>query len=935
MASNSEGGTRKLAAIMFTDVKDFSKKMGENEIAAMEVLKIHDDMMREIVAKYNGVVIKSLGDSFMVDFSSAVNAVRCAIEVQERFWEYNKDKTEFNKIQVRIGIHLGDVINVGNDIYGDGVNIAARIEAITEPNRISVSAEIYNQVKNKMPIRAYNMGATDLKNISEPVEVYQLLLDSIPELSEPSESAKQIPTRRRADAISAQEAEEATRVEEAKQKIDDEQQREQAEKQARANEFYVKAQEAFHAGDLDRAEEELKEIYRVVQIHYEAQMLLLQIEEKRAQLEEETRRRRVREEKQRKEEERKQKIQNALELALKHVDVEQYQEALSALQEVYALEPNNEQAKRIEKQVQLAEDARQERLRQEALAEEERQREEAAKLERQRSEELAKAAVEKAALRREAEQKPRSKRVFIIAGAVILVVVVAAVILLTRGSLKKPGTIAIFPFSASQTEQSSLGDALSVMVANNIARDPGMTVLDPSSAGSFATNSSAFNAQVQSLGLTHVVQGSVSVSGNTVALRTQLIQLADGKTIAESSLQGDLLDVGNLASQASAAILKSLDVEVTPRAVNQLTGSTEALTQYLNGFTLFTRGTAESVNKSIPYLQAALRADSVFPAAKAVLSDALLQQYEMQGERDKLALAQATDLAKEAVRLNPNSARAHLSLAEAFRYSQQFVNARNEITASLAIRSNNAACIRELTLLSLMQGNTDEALQYAQTAQKIDPQNYKSALVKGIVQLFKDQFEDAGRLFDQATALGGPDSLVTVNYKFRAWIGLDQEDRIITYCQQMINRADDRGKALLYYWIGRAYSLKGKYNESITNFDQGIQIADRVSTQDPRDASSLASFALLNARRGKSPKIAIQAIDRIMSFDSTSAAIRYWHARVHAIQNDKAGAISELGKAVAIEYSFPSILDPDFLSIWHEPQFGSTIVRNTGSGNAR
>ncbi len=198
-------------------------------------------------------------------------------------------------------------------------------------------------------------------------------------------------------------------------------------------------------------------------------------------------------------------------------------------------------------------------------------------------------------------------------------------------------------------------------------------------------------------------------------------------------------------------------------------------------------------------------------------------------------------------------------------------------------------------------------------------------MVKGVVQLFKDQFEEAARLFDEATALGGPDSLITVNYKSRAWIGLDQEDRIAAYCQQMMDRVDDRGKILLCYWIGRAYSLRGKLNESIANFDQGIQLAERLSTQDPKDFTSLAYFALLNARRAKSPKLAVQAIDRIMSFDSTSAMTRYWHAKVHAIQSDRAGALSELGKAVAIEYSFPDILDPDFLSVWHEPQFTATI----------
>ncbi len=320
MASNPEGGTRKLAAIMFTDVRDFSKKMSENEIAAMEILKVHDGLVREVVLKFGGTIIKSLGDSFMVDFSSAVNAVHCAIEAQEQFWNYNQGKSEFDRIQIRVGIHLGDVITVGNDIYGDGVNIAARIESITEPTRICVSADIYNQVKNKMPIRAFSIGSIELKNIAEPVEVFELLIDSIPEFSEPSETAKLVQSRGRAELLSSQEEEEADRVEAAKRKVDEDRQREEAEKQARADARFVKAEEYFRAGELDKAEEEIHEIFKIVQMHYEAQMLVLQIEEQRARSEEENRRQRVREEKKRKEEERQQRIQQHVDHAIQYVE---------------------------------------------------------------------------------------------------------------------------------------------------------------------------------------------------------------------------------------------------------------------------------------------------------------------------------------------------------------------------------------------------------------------------------------------------------------------------------------------------------------------------------------------------------------------------------------------------------------------------------------
>jgi len=928
MASNSEGETRKLAAIMFTDVKDFSKKMGENEIAAMDVLRIHDEAMKEIVAKHNGVVIKSLGDSFMVDFSSAVNAVRCAIEAQERFHQHNIDKVEFEKIQIRIGIHLGDVMNIGNDLYGDGVNIAARIEAITEPNRICVSAEIYGQVKNKMPIRAYNMGSIDLKNIAEPVEVYELLLDSIPGLSEPSETAQSFPTRRKADIISAQVQEEATQVEAAKNKLNEAEDRENAERQARAGEHYAKAEEYFRAGDLAKAEEEIKEIYKIVQIHYEAQMLILQIEEQRAVRDEEERRRRVREEKQRKEEERKQKIQKCLDVALGFVEKEQYQDALNALQEVYTLEPNNEQAKRIEKQVQFAEEARLERQRLEALAEEERAKEEAAQLQRQKAEEQAKVTLEKvAAARKEQDKTPKIKLYVGIGAAVVLVIAIAVTYLLTRGSLKKPGTIAVLTLTTNRSDQSYIGEALSAFIAGEAARTPNAKFIDPVSARAFGSDVSSVQAQAAALGITHVLHGSVSVNGPMVSLQVQLNEIGEEKPVWESSAQAGILDLNTLASQTGTALLKALDVESTPHAAAQPGGNAEAFDLYLRGYALSLQSTPAALQHALVLFRDAVRLDSTLVPAKLALSAALLTEYQQEGKRDESALTSALLLAEEARRSNPDNAAVHAILAEAYRYKQQFVKAREEVNAGLAIQPGNARCLRELALQSLIQGNLDEALKEADEALKIDPLNYTSQSVKGIVQLYREQYEDASRLFDHASELGGPDSLLTVKYKFRVWLKLEQAVRVIAFCDQKLPQADDRTKLLLYYWKGRAFSLTGKLEDSKGSFDQGLLLADQVTTKDPKDVMSLALYGLLEARRAKNPKAAVQKVERAVMLDSTSAKLHYYKARVHAIQRDNANAISELAKAVSLQYNFSDILDPDFLSVWAEPGFKAAMTK--------
>ncbi|HTY38522.1 MAG TPA: adenylate/guanylate cyclase domain-containing protein [Bacteroidota bacterium] len=930
MASNSDGGVRKLAAIMFTDVKDFSKKMGENEVAAMEVLKIHDDAMREIIARNAGVVIKSLGDSFMVDFSSAVNAVRCAIEVQEQFHKHNIDKVEFEKIQVRIGIHLGDVMTIGNDLYGDGVNIAARIEAITEANRICVSAEIYNQVKNKMPIRAYSMGSIDLKNIAEPVDVYELLLDSVPGLGEPSESAKSHPTRRKADQIAAQEEEEAQRVETAKQRVNEEEERENAEKLARANEHYAKAEEYFKSGELTKAEDEIKEIYKIVQIHYEAQMLILQIEEQRAVRDEEERRRRVKEEKQRKEDERKQRIQNVLDIALAFVEKEQYQDALTALQEVYTLEPNNEQAKRIEKQVQFAEEARLERQRLESQAEEERVREESAKAERLRAEEIARATQEKVlAARKEQQRAPKIKLYIAIAVVLVLVVGAAAVFLLTRGSLKKPGTIAILPFTTAQSADSYAGEALALFINNEMSKAPGVALIDPVSAHAYGANTVLLNSQASTLGVTHVMRGTVALEGTSITAKIQLSEIGEEKVLWETNVQGPIVDLNSLASQASSALFKFMDMEVATHAPGRTTQSPEAFTMYLRGLVTSLQATQNANLQSRMYLENALRLDSAFAPASFALAKVLLDGYQLSGKNDSALLNNAASLIQENVKADPTSATAHAYLARAFRYKGLFDRARTEVAAGLAAQPNNAACFRESALLSLIQGNPDDAVALAESALKFDPMHYRSHEVKGLVEIFKEQNEDAAKQFEQASRLSGPevDSLLTVTYKFRVWISIDQEDQILPFCQQLLERSDDRGKIFLYYLMGRAYSLKGKLKESSASLEQGCTLAEQVVDKDRRDAASYATYALLEARLAKNPKKAVQLAEQAVVLDSTSARMHYWKARVHAIQRDIPGAVRELSKAISLQYSFPEILDADFLSIWQDPQFKSVIAR--------
>src|SRR4029453_11168277 len=142
---------RRLAAILAADVVGFSRLMGADESGTMAALKVRrKDVLDPLVAKYHGRIFKTTGDGVLIEFASAVNAVQCAVELQQGMAVANSGKPEDRHIVLRIGVNLGDVMVEGSDLYGDGVNIAARLESIANPGGILVSGTAYDHLKNKI-----------------------------------------------------------------------------------------------------------------------------------------------------------------------------------------------------------------------------------------------------------------------------------------------------------------------------------------------------------------------------------------------------------------------------------------------------------------------------------------------------------------------------------------------------------------------------------------------------------------------------------------------------------------------------------------------------------------------------------------------------------------------------------------------------------------
>src|SRR5580658_353653 len=169
-------GTRKIAAILVADVVGYSRLAGTDEDRTLSRLRgLRSDLIDPAIDAHHGRIVKRTGDGSLIEFRSVVGAVRCAIEVQQGLIERNAGLPPERRIEFRVGIHLGDVVEEADgDLMGDGVNIAARLESIAKPGGICLSEDAYRQVSGRLDMEVTDLGPTKLKNIEKPIRVYSL-----------------------------------------------------------------------------------------------------------------------------------------------------------------------------------------------------------------------------------------------------------------------------------------------------------------------------------------------------------------------------------------------------------------------------------------------------------------------------------------------------------------------------------------------------------------------------------------------------------------------------------------------------------------------------------------------------------------------------------------------------------------------------------------
>jgi adenylate cyclase len=189
---------RKLAAILCADVYGFSRLMGENEEATLRTLTSHRKLIDAQIELHHGRFVNSAGDSVLAEFASVVEAVNCAVDIQTGLKAENESIPPERRMEFRIGVNLGDVMVEGAQIYGDGVNVAARLESLAEPGGICVSNTVHDQVSTKLALKYADLGDQAVKNIANPVRAYRVLLNGT--AAAPRATGK-IPLRYRRDRL--------------------------------------------------------------------------------------------------------------------------------------------------------------------------------------------------------------------------------------------------------------------------------------------------------------------------------------------------------------------------------------------------------------------------------------------------------------------------------------------------------------------------------------------------------------------------------------------------------------------------------------------------------------------------------------------------------------------------------------------------------------
>jgi class 3 adenylate cyclase/TolB-like protein/cytochrome c-type biogenesis protein CcmH/NrfG len=966
-----ESTSRKLAAIMFSDIVGFSSKLSENELHALDLLKTYETLIRVLTAKYDGKVMRLFGDFIMVDFASAVNAVKCAIELQKRFWFFGRDKEVVDRIEVRVGIHLGDVILRGTDIVGEGVTTASRIELITAPNRICISGDIFHQVKNKIPLQTFALGPLTLKDVPHPIEIYEILMESIPALAVPSDIAKELAEHKKPMQFVGQESEdnqEAQRVEEVRKKVQGEQnkieeehnkisaQYEKAEKLLAAGklkeaEISLQQISSLHAkqtapaepkltendriaaqhltaakkflalGKLDTAEAEVNEIFHLFPLHAGAHQLTMQIEEAHFRLEEQTRAQQAEATKGFISDEERQ-VAGLLAEARSLLQQEQFQDAIFKLHDLFLLDPNHTAGRRLEEMIRQMQQEKDELQLVEAEQQEEQKRvRQLTEIQHKHEDRRLR---HQLALQ-QVEHAKRTKRTQLTIIAVVLVI--AAVIGIPRiidWAYPKSTTLAVVHFSSDMSAPDAPSElsALPLLLSDVFSRCDNLIVIAPSSSLLYAVKTSSPQKIAAALGADYILSGTTQENRGQYSIAIKLFSVSEKQTIYTGTVEGTISQFDAIQQTIVKEILNKMDIRADVPSIEPVSQSTSSYLSFLRGLAEYSNPGSNNSQAAQQQFEQAVRENSSNTQAESYLAYIALQKFH---QSDNPAdLQHATAWAEEALKNNPTNGLAYYVQASAKRLSQRFENVIPLLERSIALSPQNADCYRELALSTIIGGKYDDAIKFGGQAMLHDPQNADSYITFGIAQQFNKNYAEAIEAYKHAITLGADDSLIHVQYLMSASLAANKQEDVERFCQKILRTSPNDFR--YYYWMGRAYQSAVKISDAQRWLEDGLNVAQKHLERDPSNALAHAYCGLIYSRLGKFPDGEAE-LNKALAIDSTSATILFCTADIYSIQRNKTKAIATLQSALKRQYDFSAILNPDFAQIAGDGDFLAVINR--------
>jgi len=877
------GGKRKLAAIMFTDIMGFSRKMGANEAAAMELLKFHNTTMEYLAVKHGGTVIKSIGDSFMVDFSSAVNAVRCAIDAQETFWKYNQGKSELDQVQIRIGIHIGDVITLGNDIFGDGVNIASRIEAITVPGRICISQDVYNQIKNKMSITAVSAGSVQLKNIDEPIEVYEILIDTIPELAKPSPLVQEALSKKEQEERARREAEEAEIAAALKKKMEEE---------------------------LHKKEEEIRKRRE------EEERRRREEEERRRRFEEEERKRMEEEERQRREEEERQKVRKALKAAEKHLARNEFAKALENVQSILANDPTNTEALAMDERIRSAQSAYEAEQAQKAQPQIPRPRPQEAL----QPEGLAPPTHEP--LVPPKESRPRMKfptgAVLGTLGVMAAIAVGIIVFQLTRTLFEGDRYVAVLPLTGESgaEEETRLGAALSHEIASQLSLASNARILGSATAFHVNRSSRDPRTRANAMGFPFVVTGSLSLSENSASVNLEIIDSVGGR-VWSGTIEKRRQELRELVGEIAMTVADQLEIAL-PTTIAPATAKVSAYIPYLRGREML-MSSRDGRRSAVHLFQQALEEDPQFAEAGVAAALTLAHLYEFRQENNRDLLTEAEALAKKAMTSRPMLLEGHLAMGALALLQGRYTDAQSFLEKAREISPSNSEALRLLAIVYALGNNKSKSLENINRADDLDPSNSDVLTTAGLLHQRFGKPKEAMAYFDRALPLIEDTSRYLAETAGNTLVAAYQYDRAIALYERQVSLAP--GRYVDHYKLARAHQLAGKPLAVWSKaFEKTISLIRQELQANPHDAVATAYLGLALSRYGQYEEGA-ESARRAMNLASANPVVLYKVADIYSIQKKKEEALKALDDAIRVRFLLEEVVDLDLFNISEEPEF--------------